>query len=94
MTHAGVRLTLNYVFIAIADTWVSLNETKLHGFSPQANYTDRLSDRRLSAKLVPTLEDRGCRVVSATLPPQSFILGFLDRSPYFREIAPQITSRG
>jgi hypothetical protein len=26
---------------------------KLHGLSPQANYTDRLSDRRLSAKFVP-----------------------------------------
>jgi hypothetical protein len=38
--------------------------------SPHANYTDRLSDRRLSAKLVPTLADRGCRVVSATIPPQ------------------------
>jgi hypothetical protein len=43
-------------------------KTKLHGSSPQANYTDRLSDRRLSAKLVPTLADRGCRVVSATNP--------------------------
>jgi hypothetical protein len=38
---------------------------KLHGLSPHANYTDRLSDRRLSAKLVPTLADRGCCVVSA-----------------------------
>jgi hypothetical protein len=46
---------------------------KLHGLSPQANYTDRLSDRRLSAKLVPTLEHRGCRVVSAMIPPQSLI---------------------
>jgi hypothetical protein len=45
-------------------------KTKLHGLSPQANYTDRLSDCRLSAKLVPTLADRGCRVVSATIPPQ------------------------
>jgi hypothetical protein len=32
----------------------------------------RPSDRRLSAKLVPTLAIRGCRVVSATIPPQSF----------------------
>jgi hypothetical protein len=39
--------------------------------SEGANYTDLLSDRRLSAKLVPTLADRGCRVVSATNPPQS-----------------------
>jgi hypothetical protein len=41
---------------------------KLHGFNPHANYTDRPSDRRLSAKLVPTLADRGCRMVSATNP--------------------------
>jgi hypothetical protein len=51
----------------------SYKKTKLHGLSPQANYTDRLSDRRLSGKLVPTLVDRGCRVVSATIPPQSLI---------------------
>jgi hypothetical protein len=38
-------------------------------FSPQANYTDRPSDRRVSAKLVPTFADRGCHVVSATDPP-------------------------
>jgi hypothetical protein len=66
-------------------------KTKLHGFSPQANYTDRLSDRRLSAKLVPALVDRGCRVVSTTVPPQSLIFGFLDRSRYFLEIAPQLS---
>jgi hypothetical protein len=51
-------------------------KTKLHGLSPQANYTDRLSDSRLSAKLVPTLADRGCSVVSATIPPQSLISVF------------------
>jgi hypothetical protein len=38
-------------------------------FIPQANYTDRQSDRRLWAKLVPTFADRGCRVVSTTDPP-------------------------
>jgi hypothetical protein len=43
-------------------------KNKLRGFSPQANYTDRASDRRSSAKLVPTLADGGCRVVSATNP--------------------------
>jgi hypothetical protein len=36
--------------------------------SAGAKYTDRPSDRRLSAKLVPTLADRGCRVVNATNP--------------------------
>jgi hypothetical protein len=37
------------------------------GFSPQCELY-RPSDRRLSAKLVPTLADRECRVVSATIP--------------------------
>jgi hypothetical protein len=36
----------------------------------------RPSDRRLSAKLVPTLADRGCCVVSAMKPPQSIISVF------------------
>jgi hypothetical protein len=40
---------------------------KLRGFSPQSELYPP-SDRRLSAKLVPTLADRGCRVVSATNP--------------------------
>jgi hypothetical protein len=34
------------------------------------------SDRRLSAKLMRTLADRECRVVSATIPPQSLISVF------------------
>jgi hypothetical protein len=38
-----------------------------------------LSDHRLSAKLVPTLVDRGCCVVSTT-DPYCRILGFLDQS--------------
>jgi hypothetical protein len=37
----------------------------------------RPSDRRVPAKLVPTLADRGCRVVSATNP-HGRNLGFLD----------------
>jgi hypothetical protein len=40
---------------------------KLRGFSPQSEL-HRPSDRRLSAKLVHTLADKGCRVVSATNP--------------------------
>jgi hypothetical protein len=52
---------------------VTKTKTKLRGLRPHANYTDRLSDRRLSAKLVPTLADRGCRVISA-ISPQSLIL--------------------
>jgi hypothetical protein len=40
---------------------------KLYGFS-HASELYRPSDRRLSAKLVPALADRGCRMVSATNP--------------------------
>jgi hypothetical protein len=43
-------------------------KTKLRGvYSASELY--RPSDRRLSAKFVPTFADRGCRVVSATDPP-------------------------
>jgi hypothetical protein len=54
----------------------------------------RPSDRRLSAKLAPTLADRGCHVVSET-DPYGRILEFLDRSSYvFFQVAPQLYSRG
>jgi hypothetical protein len=43
----------------------------------------RPSDRRVSAKLVPTFADRGCHVVRVT-DPYCPILGFLDR--IFNEI--------
>jgi hypothetical protein len=65
-------------------------KTKLHGLSPHANYTDRLTDRRLSAKLIPTLADSGCRVVSSTIPPQSLIFGFLYLSRYLLEKSPEL----
>jgi hypothetical protein len=51
-------------------------------------------DRHLSAKLVQTSADRGCRVISAANP-NGRILGFLDRSRYFFfQVAPQLYSRG
>jgi hypothetical protein len=74
----------------IQNSIVCIKLTKLRGLSPQTNYTDRLSDRRLSAKLVPTLADRGCRVVSATNS-TAVDFGFIDRSRYFLEIAPQLS---
>jgi hypothetical protein len=52
----------------------------------------RPSDSSLSAKLVPTLADRGCR--SAQRIPTAVNFGFLDRSRYFLKIAPQLLSRG
>jgi hypothetical protein len=45
----------------------------------------RPSDRRLSAKLVPTFVDKGCHVVSVT-GPYGRILGFLDRFIYISDI--------
>jgi hypothetical protein len=60
--------------------------------SPQANYTDRAT-AACRQSLVPTFADRVCRMVSAT-DPQAVNFGFLDRSRYFLEIAPQLSSRG
>jgi hypothetical protein len=54
----------------------------------------RLSDRRLSAKLVPTFADIGCHVASVT-DPCGRNLGFLNRSRYFFfQVAPHLYSRG
>jgi CBS-domain-containing membrane protein len=62
---------------------------KLHGLSPQANYTDCLS-----AKLVSTFADKGCHVVRV-MDHYGRILGFLDWSRYlFFQVAPQLYSRG
>jgi hypothetical protein len=45
----------------------------------------------MSAKLVPTFADSGCRMVSAT-DPHDRILGFLDRSHYYLfQVPPQFT---
>jgi hypothetical protein len=53
----------------------------------------RPSDRRLSAKLVPTFSDRGCHVVSVT-DLYGRILFFLDRNLYFFfQVAHQLYSR-
>jgi hypothetical protein len=66
-------------------------KTKLCGLSPRQNYTDR---RLLSARLVPTFADTGCRVVTATNP-FGRNLGFLDWSRYFFfQVAPQLYSQG
>jgi hypothetical protein len=51
-------------------------------WSESANELYRPSDRRLSAKWLPTFADKGCHVVSVTGSYGS-ILGFLDRSRYF-----------
>jgi hypothetical protein len=69
-------------------------QTKQAPWSESASELFRLRDRRLSAKLVPTFADRGCRVLSVT---DSYgrNLSFLDRSCYFFfQVAPQLYSRG
>jgi hypothetical protein len=54
----------------------------------------RPSERHLSAKLVPSFVDMGCRVVIVT-DSYSRNLGCLDRSRYsFFQVAPQLYSRG
>jgi hypothetical protein len=51
-------------------------------WSESASELYRQSDRRFSAKWLPTFADKGCHVVSVT-DPYSRILGFLDRNRYF-----------
>jgi hypothetical protein len=59
-------LLLFLVYI-LSNSLLNKKKNKLRGLSPQSELY-RPSDRRLSAKLVPTLANRGCRVVSATNP--------------------------
>jgi hypothetical protein len=51
-------------------------------WSESASELYRPSDRRLSAKWLPTFADKGCHVLGVT-DPYGRILGFLDRSRYF-----------
>jgi hypothetical protein len=51
-------------------------------WSESASELYRPTDRRLSAKWLPTCADRRCHAVSVT-DPCSRILGFIDRSRYF-----------
>jgi hypothetical protein len=64
-------------------------KTKTRGFGPLANHADRAT--AALGEVVPTFADRGCCVVSAMDPPGR-ILGFLDRSRYFFQVAPQLYS--
>jgi hypothetical protein len=68
---------LNYWFLSC-----HLQTQKKTPWSESASELYRPSDRRLSAKLVPTFADKGCHVVSVT-DPYGRILGFLDRNRYF-----------
>jgi hypothetical protein len=67
---------------------VAISKTNLRG------ELYRPSDRRLSAKLVPTFADRGV-AWSAQRIYTAVNIGFLDRSRYFSiQVAPQLSSRG
>jgi hypothetical protein len=55
---------------------------KKNPWSESASELYRPSDRRLSAKWLPTFADKGCHVVSVT-DPYGRIVDFLDRSRYF-----------
>jgi hypothetical protein len=71
-----------------------IKQAKQTPWSESAIELYRPSDRRLSAKLVPTFADRGCHVISV-MDPHSRILWFLDRSRYFFfQVVPQLNSRG
>jgi hypothetical protein len=56
---------------------LKLMASKLCGLNLRANYTERATDRRFSAKLVPNFADGGCHVVSVT-DPYGRILNFSD----------------
>jgi hypothetical protein len=67
-------------------------EKNLGPYSPQ-EFLCTPSDRRLSAKLVPTFANRECHVVSVT-DPYGRILDFLDQSRYlFFQVAPHEAER-
>jgi hypothetical protein len=71
------------VSLSEGQEWLSWSQYILYMWTPWLESTSELyrpSYHRLSAKLVPTFADRGCRVVSVT-DPYGRILGFLDRIP-------------
>jgi hypothetical protein len=75
------------------NTETSITEKKTP-WPESASELYRQSDRRLSAKWLPTFAERGCHVVSVT-DPYGRILGFSRQDPLlFYQIAPQLYSRG
>jgi hypothetical protein len=65
-----------------AEKFVMHPHKKKTPWSESAIELYRQSDRRFSAKWLPTFADKGCHVVGVT-DPYGRILGFLDRSLYF-----------
>jgi hypothetical protein len=78
-------------FMRIKDTTGLKKKTR---WSESVSELYRQSERHMSAKLVPTFADTGCRVVSS-MDPHGRILGFLGRSRYFFfQVVSQLYSRG
>jgi hypothetical protein len=89
-TSLGQRYSTSSQFSTVVGVYSELHtfhnlhiktKTKLHGLSPRANYTDRVTAacRRSDCQL---LRIEGCHVVSVT-DPYGRILGFIDKSRYF-----------
>jgi hypothetical protein len=87
-----LNINRDYRLLSVGHNHLTINDI----FTPWHESTSELyrpNDRRFSAKLMRTFEDRGCHVVSAT-DLYCRILGFLDRSSYFfSQLAPQLYSR-
>jgi hypothetical protein len=94
-TTAGVKIFLiSITNLSRLPSSDEVNNKYLNSLALVRKWNVQTSDRRLSAKLVPTFADRGCLVVSTT-DPHGRILGFLDRSRYyFFQVAPQLYSGG
>jgi hypothetical protein len=82
MKPATNRLSYCTAQIMIQYNMTKKNKTKQTPLSESASELYRPSDRRLSAKWLPTFANKGCHVVSVT-DPYGRILDFLDRSRYF-----------
>jgi hypothetical protein len=99
MACYGIALLFYFTFTCVVQVLSELinpgsslayinNKNKLSGLSLRANYTDR----RLSAKLVPTFADRGCHVVSVA-DPYARILGFLTGAATFSSSSSIVLTR-
>jgi hypothetical protein len=76
------RLKLVYVPYHISEKARKKQNKKQTPWSESASELYRPSDRRFSAKWLPTFADKGYHVVSVT-DPYGRILGFLDKNRYF-----------
>jgi hypothetical protein len=93
MMQAIICFTVMQSCITNVFIWAKLlpDSIKKTPWPESASELYRLSDCRLSAKLVQSFADRGCHVVRVT-DPYGSNLGFLDRSRcFFFQVAPQLS---